>query len=126
MLVARALGTDPVVPPDAPQDRAVTEQELHPARHPLLGEEVLRARRRVVRRVHGHREDGHVAAQVVERAADRLRLHGARVLAGRVHEGEHDRAAAVVPRARRRFRPGRGAGSPWAGWEGGWIRPTPV
>ena len=47
-----------------------------PAGGALLGEELARARRRVVRRVDGDREGGHVVAEVVERAADRLGVIG--------------------------------------------------
>ena len=52
-----------------------------------------------LRRVDADRERRHVVAEVVERAADRRGRHRAGVLAGRVHERQHDDLPAVAARS---------------------------
>ena len=72
------------------------EQEAGPAGHPSLVEEAARARLGVVGRIDGDREQRDVGLRVVERAAHLVDERGARVLAGRVHERDRERPAAVV------------------------------
>jgi hypothetical protein len=91
-----ALRGDAVAAPHRRELALAAEHEARAAGHVLLEQEAPGPRARVVAGVDGDREHGHVAAEPVERAADRLHLAGARVLAGRVHERHHDRAAAVV------------------------------
>src|SRR5215218_4183510 len=96
MLLGHGLRPDAVPAPERAQLRAGAEHEVQPADRALLRQERAGALGRVPWRIHGDRDRRHVMAELVESAASGLRLDRARVLAGRVEEGDKHRLATEV------------------------------